>query len=608
MSAIHADFAFESRLLPKVERARWKLDTMVELPNKNSLRRVRFLPALLLLVTAVCSAFVWTVSSPTGSSPDEESHISHSWGVGTGQVLPWTIEQVEHPTNGATSAVITLPAALMQHPQPSCYRDQAYNNECGPPEPAAGDVETFSYMARYPMTYYAIAGFSMRIGLASGLSGFSTLILARVVSGVVGYLLLGLASWLLARRFGWQAATIPILALMVPNTHFLLNSINPNGFEIAATAALAACVISIRHDVLRTGKCSTSLQVLLVVLILAAGWTRPLSVVWTGMILLILWVPGRRRRPLLFELSKPLVVLIFVGVAFLLGWFYYEATGTRTESVGVDEWEKLPAWLQFWMVVTRFGDMFRNGYGLLGWADYEIPLFSFILWILVACAVTTALIVGSRRTVLRPRIAAFVVLGSMVVITLQSVQTGFGWQGRYWLPPLAGALVLLVPAIQGRGVPARQRNKLWWILTGVTGLLTLHALFFNLWRYQFGLNAPFWRFSALPYPRDGVDVAWYPAGGIALFTGTLVLGIVSFALAVLLMMRIFPPEADGFRLPPASASPAQSRSQTDDDVIRNGSDTEAGSVPATATTPTRGEASTPTRVERAFSAEEEAQE
>ncbi len=435
MSAIHADFAFESRLLPKVERARWKLDTMVELPNKNSLRRVRFLPALLLLVTAVCSAFVWTVSSPTGSSPDEESHISHSWGVGTGQVLPWTIEQVEHPTNGATSAVITLPAALMQHPQPSCYRDQAYNNECGPPEPAAGDVETFSYMARYPMTYYAIAGFSMRIGLASGLSGFSTLILARVVSGVVGYLLLGLASWLLARRFGWQAATIPILALMVPNTHFLLNSINPNGFEIAATAALAACVISIRHDVLRTGKCSTSLQVLLVVLILAAGWTRPLSVVWTGMILLILWVPGRRRRPLLFELSKPLVVLIFVGVAFLLGWFYYEATGTRTESVGVDEWEKLPAWLQFWMVVTRFGDMFRNGYGLLGWADYEIPLFSFILWILVACAVTTALIVGSRRTVLRPRIAAFVVLGSMVVITLAECADGLWLAG----PVLAAA-------------------------------------------------------------------------------------------------------------------------------------------------------------------------
>lgn len=500
-------------------------------------RSKKILAAVALLIAAISSSFLWSISSPSGASPDEPSHIHYAWGVISGQVFPWTLVQ-ETSDSGASLAVITMPEKLEQLAPPSCYIGKAYEDECDPAIRGDGEITTTSYMARYPLLYYAVVGSFMKLGLSIGLSGFSTLILGRIASGMLSYFMIAYAAVLMKKRFGIYGATIPLIALLVPNAHFLMNSINPNGFEIAASAALAATVVAVIHDIHVHAQVSARLQVLLVSLVLVAGWIRPLSVAWTGLLLLLLILPIGRKRPAFLQLSKVTVIAILLLAGFLLSWFYWEATGTRTETTqgDISDWRGLPKWLQLGVVLSRFGELVQNGYGLLGWADTQLPIFSLILWLIV-CAVTLAQFAAAKHSsIFGSKVSLGYLIGSMLVVTVESIYAGFGWQGRYWIPAIAIALVLLTPNLTGAALSSRHKRTSWLTLQIITTLLIVHALIYNLWRYQYGLRTPFVRFSALPFPTAGAE--WSPAGGERLFYAVLAIGLLSYFLYVFLVVRL----------------------------------------------------------------------
>jgi hypothetical protein len=498
--------------------------------------RASVLHLLLLLIAAISSAFIWSVSSPTGASPDEPSHIYYAWGTISGQVFSWNLEQTGGE-NTTTRVAIDVPDQLNQFASPSCYIGKVYSDECNPSPQSSNTVEVTSYMARYPLTYYAVVGAALKSGLALGLSGFSTLILARIVSGVLCYGALAVAGIVLARRFGIIAASLPILTLLVPNAHFLMNSINPNGFEIAACAAVAALIVAFRHDVHVSGTVNLKLQTALLVFTLVAGWTRPMSIVWVGLLLLLLLAPIRDRKCPLRYFNKALLAMLFIVVLFILTWFVWEATGTQTETVAgdINDWRSLPIWLQVGVVIFRFGELLKNGYGLLGWADTELPIFSLILWIMAATGVLTAFATGSRQHSTRPQHALIYVVSTAIAVTAESVYAGFGWQGRYWIPALAAGLILLTPSLSGARLAPLRQAHLAATLGFITIGLTVHGLLFNLWRYQFGVNVPFVRFTALPIPTPNPD--WSPAGGSELFYFVLCVFVLSSCIIVLLISK-----------------------------------------------------------------------
>lgn len=492
----------------------------------------------LIAVAAVSGAFAWSAASPVGASPDEPAHISYAWGVATGQVLPLALE--EHTNaRGKTVAEITVPNKLQQFSKPSCYAGgKPYGRECAVLEPAPGDLEVTSYMAKYPMAYYAIAGSTMRAGLAVGLSGFSTLFLARLVSGVVCYLMIGVGGWMLARRYDGRGVTAVMMLACVPNAHFLFSSINPNGFEIAAAILLAAVVVVLRHDAINLGRVPPLHQVLLLFAVLACGWSRPLGIAWAGLLLLTLLIPVKGRRPTLMYLSAVAQVVLWAAVVLLLAWLVYQATGTNTKSSSGDlaEWESLPPGVQVAAIAVRFGTLITMGFGLLGWADTQIPVAALFVWLLVGTGVLAAFATGSKRADLRPRVAGIVVLGSALVVAVESYLGGFGWQGRYWLPPLAACLVLLAPSLQGRSLSSRRMRSLWWVVVICTVGVGVYSLIYNMWRYRFGFSVPFVRFEAMPYPWQ--DPVWDPPGGVGLFYVCAAAWVVSSALAVLMLSRI----------------------------------------------------------------------
>jgi hypothetical protein len=104
------------------------------------------------------------------------------------------------------------------------------------------------------------------------------------------------------------------------------------------------------------------------------------------------------------------------------------------------------------IVVTRTGERLRQAIGVLSWLDTPVPTSALFLF-LVAVGVLAGAALGADS--LRPALAAgSVVLAaialSWVIELAQGTTTGTYWQGRYDLPLLVGAPILLGFAADGR--------------------------------------------------------------------------------------------------------------------------------------------------------------
>jgi len=503
---------------------------------------------VLVVLWAAFSAFSWSASSPIGASPDEPAHITYSWGVVSGQVLPWNLSTTT-ADSGKTLAEINVPLALENFPDPSCYAYGAtYNTtNCPIPDNDSGSVWTTSYMTRYPVFYYAYTGLFLGLGQALALSGFATLFLARFFSGVLCYSVVALTASLTGRRYGWRPAGAVLALAMVPTAQFLFSSINPNGAEIALAMLLTSIVLAIRHDILHTGRASTALQIGAPLAMLALGSTRPLSIAWAGLIICVLLLPVNG-RPLLLQL-RHWCSLALVGVAtFCLGWLVYQASGTMTEtSVGdVADWEALSTPVKVVSVFLRFGTMIRQSFGTLGWLDTDLPIIALFVWLLVGTVFVTAFMDRSDRAELRPRVAAVFFILSSLVVMVQSYHAAFGWQGRYWYPAVAAVLVLLVPTLSAERISTPSGRRAFLLVAITTQVISWSSLVYNMWRYRFGFHEPFIRFQAIPYPWQPPQ--WSPSGGASAFY---VASFVALATGVLILCMLPARVVDGS--PPESA-------------------------------------------------------
>lgn len=499
--------------------------------RQSMLRRIGL---LLTFGAIVCGALAWTASSPIGASPDEPAHIDYSWGSATGQTWPWSIEE-ERDGLDRVVARIEIPAELTEYPRPKCYMGADYSTACQIPmgEALAGDVSTTSYMAKYPMVYYLFIGFTLKAGLTLGLSGFSALFAARFISAVLSFGLVALAGWILSKRYDWRAIAIPVALLLVPNAQSQFASINPNGFEISSAVLLAAIVVAIRSDVGAERGVSAAMQIGLVLVSLALGWTRPMSIAWLGLILLLLLIPVNEHH-VIREISKLTTALVIFVCLFLFGWLVYQATGVTTQDVSSDLslWENHPFLLKAAVILLRFGSMLQTGFGTMGWADTSLPTLFFVIWLVVGSITIGAAISSakSKRCSVGITLIVGVFLGSILLIFIESLHAAFGWQGRYWLPIVAACLVLLVPLLNN-GLAGRQHvARFVWAPVATMAGIGVFAVIFNMWRYEYGFNLVYVRFEEFPYPWR--DPAWIPAGGNGAFYVSVALSLLFIVSAV----------------------------------------------------------------------------
>lgn len=488
-----------------------------------------------LVVLGSClSSVAWTLSSPAGSSPDEHAHIVYAWGTATGQTLPWShAQETEH---GAGRIVdVDVPATLLETPE-VCYSFQPEQQACAEgtavdDSDGDGEVDSSSNMARYPWAYYLVVGLVMRGAIAAGATGDVAVNLAQIVSGLMSMAAVMLAVALLARRFPARSAVALGAAVLTPMVLFLSSSINPNGFEVAITVLVAACVVSVREDGARGLARSRPLAVLLVVASLLLGLTRPASAIWLVALYLVLVLPLRGEswlRPWR-RLGPWLLAALVAALAVAAAAFLYNNASRGGGATGKDltEWDAVPANRRWILVLLRFGPILRSGYTDLGWTDTLMPslfMFAWVIGVSIVFAPHRARPGAPSRTRALAASLLFVGLG-LAAVAVNSEISAFAWQGRYVLPVIMGFLTLLVattstaphdpaldPSLDRTGEGARSRLRRATpeiILVLVQAGIAVCALVINVLRYVFGFMSTYAHFDSLPFPQN-VPLDWVP--------------------------------------------------------------------------------------------------
>lgn len=489
-------------------------NTAVEIPTiRNASSPHAWRRALVWCVAVVgvlLTSVGWATSSPVGASPDEVHHVVYAWGVATGQTLPGRVQETWRD-NGAALTNVIVPGDMLTALDRSCYAFRPETPACAidPTREAGIHRLTSTSMTRYPPPYYLLTGLVMRAAMGTGGSGEEAIVLARVVSGVVCLLIVGMSSVLLCRRLTTPPALVVLALTLTPQFLFLSASVNPNGFEIACAFAQAACVVAAIHDVRYSSRVPPGLALALCASTLGLGLARPASIVWALACAALLLVPFGGRRALL-GMTRRWRTALYASLGAGVAWFVYlnslRQGGVTDHDLG--QWEEYPLALRFLLVVLKFGDIVESGYSLLGWADTKMPRLFLVLWLVVGAASLARLSRSGPRAVMGQR-WAFSYLGVCAAATAaQSLMAGFGWQGRYFMPCVAGFLVLLLPGMGAGGVdPATMRNTGVLVL-GTTWCLGSGALGLNLGRYLYGYSDLYKLFEHLPVPTP-VE-AWEP--------------------------------------------------------------------------------------------------
>lgn len=432
--------------------------------------------AVLFLLGAALLA--WTSVSPVGASPDEPGHITYAWGLATGQDVNNPTDVCD-PREGACKSRVEVPPGLV--PRHGCHvRQPAVTADC---VTFHERVSRQTHIVRYPPTFYLPVGLSMRAAHGLGVDGEHLAWVGRMTAAVLGWLVIAPAL-AAAHRLGPRTLAFS-LAILTPTIVFLASSVNPNGIEalgaVAASVGLL-CVVNARQLTARN-------LALTMWGLLWLGWARPMGFLWVGALGLcaagLLWFgePEHQRRiRTLVGNYRSLLIGWMALQALTTGWMIYSLGVYRT-GPGVGRSMPAGAMEGSIAILFRWGGMFEESIGHLGWLDVQLPqwlLFGFSMG-LAAMVVRSSWAGGDRR----PWIVLAYLLAIVVGVTLVMLRTKFLWQGRYALPPLVAAFVLWGGVTRDPGDHADER-----VVRVVAALLWALSCFAGLWvaaRYGFGL-------------------------------------------------------------------------------------------------------------------------
>ena len=448
---------------------------------------------------AVCAALglVWACSTPIMASPDESAHTLKAVAMASGQWTMSTTTRTEPDGRISPVTHIEVPQGFVDLGfTPTCFNGQAeVAANCTDPDGSATSRTTWeTYVAAYPPTYYLLVGWPSRF-LEPRLAVYAM----RACSVLVAAALLasGLASARAFRRTPSASGNPRVAGVAVgaaalavtPIALFLIGSVNPNGFEIAAGFCLWLSALDLLS---RPDRAPTRLLVRVALSGALLVATRPLSpamfvCVVATVLVVALDRPTWRRLAADHRVRWAAGALgaAFLAATTLVGLAHSTSAVIKTPlpadlSRGAVIRSSLAAW-QF---------RAEQLVGVLGNLDTRLPSTLVIGWFLVvAVFVALALRWSSwrRRVVLVGLIGACLLMPT-VSEAVSGASYGLGWQGRYTMPIAVGVPILAGWMIDRWGLRSAALAR-WVVVVGVVGAAVgqAWALLTMLDRYSVGL-------------------------------------------------------------------------------------------------------------------------
>ena len=428
----------------------------------------------------------WILATPPSGGADEPSHVIRSAALIRGELDG---ERVSSALVG-----FELPAHVGA-PEPACFALQpAVPASCIVElEAGSGTQLKITKAADYPIWGHLAPGLGSLLPEGWSSPG------ARVASAAMPLLLLAGALFA-ASRYGWWAASGVLVAITVP-VWFTVAVVNPSSLVIAGGVAVWVAFASGWTRAPGAGWAPSRLDQVL----LAAGWAamvlpRRDGLVYAAVVAALAIVlfdvgTGHLRRSIARSAWVAIVMSTLVALAWALrndsssSKFLFVAPFAPVAAIGLRWlWRRTAAtWQQlavivgvgsvalvgsyvvmgtraagfddavFQRTINQTGIDMREAIGIVGWLDTAVPQSMVFVWLIgLGLLVAGAIISESRR----PAIGAVAILTtgiwmSWVLTMVQNDQSGTYWQGRYYLPLMAGIPIVLTTASIDRRQAAR---------------------------------------------------------------------------------------------------------------------------------------------------------
>ncbi|NNN09491.1 MAG: DUF2142 domain-containing protein [Acidimicrobiaceae bacterium] len=454
---------------------------------------------VIILVLAFASLASWSFASPLVASPDEQAHLLRAYALDHGQLGSATT-----PPSKVNENVVVPTSLYYSAIYPICWQmKEQIPATCSKPWPTSSAPQTISiYVDHYPPLYYLFVGTATYIS-----HQVSGIYMMRLISSLMGALMLAIAAYAIARWSKRRALFLGIYIALVPEAYFLSSSVNPSGFEIMTSICLWTLVAIFALE--QRDDPPHQLVVLLASIACIDVLIRGLSPLWVALAgLTLIFLSGPRKLFELFKRRRDLQIAAGgVVVAALLAalWIFTQGTlNILPVGAAVPKNDSTLAVLH--IVAASIQGWLREMIGILGWLDTPLPNIVYQSWnTIVIGALVLALVRGNwreRTTVVA--LSALTILIPLGLVTRQAKILGVVWQGRDGMPLAVGAVIMAVAVL---GAPPRRRARRAverisratrqlisrYTLIGVVavlGLANMYSFYINLRRYAVGRYGP----------------------------------------------------------------------------------------------------------------------
>lgn len=420
----------------------------------------------------------WSLSSPPGSSPDEDFHLVSAWcalGDREGYCAP-----------GSSSLTRTVPADLLNAP---CYAFQpTVPGECSLGGGESAETDRGNFAGNYPN------GFYMFMGLFAGPSVAASVVAMRLANSAV--YAVGLAALLFLARSGKRESyMLGALVSLVPLGIFVVASVNPSSWAVTSATLVWASAVEFTRAKGRSRRIALgALGLFAVVLGVAA---RVDSAAYAALSIGLAWLATARsgRRSLIYGAGMAAVVAVTLFWSQSLGSFAFI---TSIEPMNPEQ--PPSGWLGRLQDLAGF---YAGAFGVtgLGWLDTAL---SSATWVLAGGAFVAAVFWGLRRAGWRKiislsLIAAIATIVPVTIATLRHATLQESLQPRYFLPLIVLAAMIAVSEDNDDGPQFHPFQAVLVVLA--MGIAHGNALHTNMRRYLTGIDKKWFNLNR--------DVEWW---------------------------------------------------------------------------------------------------
>lgn len=458
------------------------------------MKRTLGMVAILVAVVAatVCGA-MWALSSPPGSSPDDNYHQATIWCVGATESSSADTCRVVGTSETTGGRVVEVPALVAN---PNCYAfDPAQSGACQ--LPLRGKTATTEALdnGTYPGGFYDVMHLLVRDSVPE------SVLAMRITNVALGALLLG-AIALVTTAAVRRLMVITVTTVLVPLGWFMLASVNPTSWALSGLTAFGFAL----HTALLVPERRRRVPALVLA---ALGLTMALSArgdapAYAGVVTVALCVLHWRT---LWADKRLAVLPVLVGVVCL--WRLLVAAQVASIAGASAETDRtvdqvLPNLLSEFP--TLFSGMFGYGFGL-GWLDTPVNAVTAFPAVLVIGFLG---LTGLGRMSVPKALAALLIFLPMLVLPLMTLYrarlvVGESVQPRYILPLMPILLaVLLVDRVADRALTLSRVQA---VAIGLAlAVANTAAIYANARRYVTGIDGPVhidhleWWWQSAPSP------------------------------------------------------------------------------------------------------------